>query len=706
MLALRPASLIERLPRLAPRRKAAPDETSWSLLPRRAQIYVAAVVVGGTAALMAQFPFALPRPVEFILVVVTACLTAAWKVNLLLPLRSGSTLSVSSAPKFMALLLLGAQPAVMVAVAAALTQCTYKVKQAYPLYRTIFSVTAEALTMAATGLVYVWLGGATGPLDVLSIAKPLVGAIATYFVVNTGLIAAAIALSTGRGVADVWWNDFLWSGVTFMVAGTAGAFAAVVVSRGEHWAAVLLVAPLYLTYRAYRVVLDRFLDQQRHMTDIARMHEQTVAALGQAHDAERALADEKNRLAVALVQMTRLEEQEHHLLEREQAARASAEEANRVKDQFLAIVSHELRTPLNAILGWADMLRMGALDRPSRGRAIQTIFDSANRQAQLIDDLLDVARIMSRKLTLQRTFVDVEEVVRAAVQALQPIAVERQLQVAIDAEACIGVVYGDRARLQQVVWNLLSNAMKFTDAGGSIGLRLRRKDDRVELVVSDTGRGISPEFLPFVFEPFRQADGTTTRAQGGLGLGLSIVKHLVEAHGGIITASSEGERRGAAFTVTLPRAALSANPPDIAAAAALDGRDVALTSLDGISVLVVDDDDDSREVVTVQLRTAGARVVSAASAAEALDRLQHERVDVLLADIAMPGEDGHGLIRKVRTMPAPTATIPAAAVTAFTRREDRQRALESGFQLHIAKPVDAQALVEAVATLAGSRPLS
>jgi signal transduction histidine kinase/CheY-like chemotaxis protein len=689
------------------RRSVPRDETSWGLLARRAKLYVVAVVLSGSAALITEFPLEYPNPAAFGLMLAIAGLTAAWKVNLLMPLRSGSTLSVSSAPKFMALLLLGPQHAMVVAVVAALTQCTYRVKQAYPLYRTIFSVTAEALTMAATGLVYVWLGGVVGPVDISLAAKPLVGAIATYFAVNTSLIATAIALSTGRRIADVWWNDFLWSGVTFMVAGTAGAVAAVVVSRGDHWAALLLVGPLYLTYRAYRVVVNRFLDQQHHMTEMSRMHEQTVSALALAHDAERALGDEKNRLAVALVQMTRLEEQLQHLLEREQAARASAEQANRAKDQFFAIVSHELRTPLNAILGWAELLTMDKLDDASRGRAAHVIVDSANRQVQLIDDLLDVARIMSGKLRLQRAFVDVEEVVRAAVQALQPAAAERQLRVAVEAEASIGLVYGDRARLQQVACNLLSNAMKFTDPGGSIDVSLRRHDDRVEIVVSDTGRGIAAEFLPSVFEPFRQADGTTTRAQGGLGLGLSIVKHLVEAHGGSITAASEGANRGAAFTVTMPLAVLSANLPHIATTdSTLEQQDADAASLDGISVLVVDDDENSREVVAVQLETAGARVVTAASAAEALDRLQGEPVDVLLSDIAMPHEDGYSLIRKVRAMGPPVGSIPAGALTAFTRRQDRQHAVDSGFQLHLAKPLDAQALVKAVEALVASRLLA
>ena len=695
-----------RLPRLTFRSRGERNETSWDVLTWPAQAYVLTVIVGGTAALIALFPLAYPQPGWFALVLALACLTAAWKVNLLRPLGSGSTLSVSCAAKFMALLLLGPQQALVIAVAGALTQCTYRPKRPYPLYRTIFSVTAEALTMAATGLVYGWLSGSTAALgDVSQLARPLVGAIGTYFLINTGLVAGAIALSTNRRLVDVWWNDFLWSGVTFMVAGTIGAIAAVVVARGEHWVALLLLAPVYLTYRTFQAFLGRFMTQQRHMAAMARMHAETVAALAQAHAAERALAQEKERLATALAEMTRLEEGRHQLLDREQEARAAAEEANRVKDQFLAIVSHELRTPLNAILGWADMLRSGKLEGASTDRASQIIFDNAKRQAQLIEDLLDVARIMSRKLRLQRTFVDMEEVVRSAVQALQPMADARQLQISVDAEASPGLVYGDHARLQQIACNLLSNAMKFTEEGGSIRVRLRRSDDRVELAVTDTGRGIPAEFLPSVFEPFRQADGSTTRAHGGLGLGLSIVKHLVEAHGGTVAAASAGENRGATFTVTLPLVILSSNLPDTSEmAAALQHTESDAAPLDGISVLVVDDDEDGREIVKAQLESHAARVVTAASAAEAFDRVQRERVDVLLADIAMPGEDGYTLIRRIRALPERgVAAIPAAALTAFTRREDRQHAIESGFHLHLAKPVEAQALVNAVAALAARR---
>ena len=700
----RSAALIDRVrfSRPAVEPGVTPSNMSWDLLPQAARLYVALVVIVGTAALVAFVPHTFPQPGLAAALVGAVCLTAAWNVNLLIPLGSGSTLSVSCAAKMMALLLLGPQHAVYIAGVGALAQCTYKVKQRYPLYRTVFSVTAEAITMGATGIAYTMLGGTSGPLDMLMLAPPLVGAVATYFLFNTGLVAGAIALSTSRRFVDVWRNDFLWSGVTYMVAGGVGAMAAIVIERGQHWVAILLLAPVYLTYRTYHLFLGRFEDQQRHMTEMRRMHRETVEALSQAHEAERALANEKERLAIALADMTRLEEVREQLLGREQAARASAEEANRLKDQFLAVVSHELRTPLNAILGWADMLRSGKLDGMRRDRASQIIFDSAKRQAQLIDDLLDVARIMSGKLRLERMLVDVEEVVRAALQVMQPTADAKQLQIRVEAGPSLGLVYGDRARLQQIAWNLLSNAIKFTDDGGSICVRLGRQDDVLEFSITDTGHGIPPEFLTSVFEPFRQADGTTTRLHGGLGLGLSIVKHLVEAHSGAVSAQSSGEGKGATFVVRLPVVTLSANVPSHDALIAGEAAGPLPQSLNGVSVLVVDDDDESRQVVAAHLEGHQAVVLTAASAAQAFDLLQREHVDVLLADIAMPGEDGYTLIRRIRALTAPhIASIPAAALTAFARNEDRQQALQAGFQLHLTKPIDAHTLISAVARLGG-----
>ena len=671
----------------------------WTALPRAARIYVSLVIVAGATALVMSFPRTFPQPALFAVLTVFACVTSVWKVNLPITVANGSTLSVSYAANLMSLLLLGAPHAVLIAAAGAWTQCRYKAKAPYPGYRTVFSVAAAASTMAATDVVYGWMGGSL-PISTFPGAKPLVGAIGTYFLVNTGLVAGAIALSSNRTFSETWRRDFLWSAASFIVAGTAGAVAAVVVQRGDHWMAVVLVAPIYLTYRSYELFAGRLEDQKRHTEEIRGLHKETVAALEQARGAERALAEEKERLAVALAEKTRLEEQQHQLLVREQTARGNAEEANRLKDQFLAIVSHELRTPLNAILGWSEMLGKRPFEGALRDRALRGISDSARRQARLIEDLLDVARIASGKLRLERTFVNLGDVVRDALLAAQPSAAAKRIRVSFESEPWTAKVFGDRVRLQQVASNLIANAVKFTETG-TVQVRLRRDGQDAELSVADTGQGIPPDFLPWVFELFRQADGSTTRVHSGLGLGLSIVKSLVEAHDGSVTVHSEGEGRGATFVVRLP-VAVWERPGNPAVAEESTPPEREVPSLDGIRVLVVDDDEQSREVVAAHLSERRAAVLTAKSAAEAFALLQRERVDVLLADIGMPGEDGYSLIRRIRALSPPaTASIPAAALTAFAREEDRALALSAGFQMHLAKPIDSSALIAAVATLKG-----
>ena len=637
----------------------APARPGWRTLPIAAQFYVAAVIALGAIALVAFFPREYPHPVLFATLLAFACVTSIWKVNLPIALTNGSTLSVSYAANLMCLLLLGPAHAVVIAAAGAWMQCSYKAKHFDPLHRAVFSTASAVLTMAATSLVYGWLGGLLTPVHFSQLPRPLVGAIATYFLVNTSLVAGAIALSTRRPFASTWGRDFVWSGSSFMVAGSAGAFAAVVVARGDHWTAMLVVAPIYLTYRTYQLFVGRLADEKRHKEEVQR------------------------------------------LLESEQAARASAEEANRLKDQFLAVVSHELRTPLNAILGWADMLHRGTLQTAQRERAYRTICDSARRQAELIEDLLDVARITSGKLRLDQHLVDLRDVVRDALQVVKPGAEVKGIRVAVDLDPAAVFVHGDDARLQQIASNLLSNAVKFTSAGGAVQVRLTRAGHSAQFAVVDTGQGISPAFLPWVFEPFRQADGSTTRVHSGLGLGLSIVKNLVEAHGGTVTAESSGEGCGATFTVRLP-IAVGADVRGSIADGALPVEDLGqeMPSIDGVSVLVVDDDEQSRDVVAAHLHGWNAAVLTASSASEALEMLRSQRVDVLLADIGMPGEDGYALIEKVRRADAAQlASIPAAALTAFARDEDRQRALQAGFQLHLAKPIDPLSLVVAVANL-------
>ncbi len=613
----------------------------------------------------------LTQPALFLALLLLSCVTSLWKVNLPISLVSGSTLSVSYAANLMSLLLLGTWPATIIGAAGAWAQCTINVKRPYPLHRTVFSVAAEAVTMIATGFVYQRLGGRIGAFDLTALARPLAGAIFTYFIVNTGLVACAIAWSVRRSPIAVWKAEFLWSAASFFVAGTAGAIGAVLVARGHAWTAALMLAPVYLTYSTYRTFVGRLEDQRQH----------------------------RERLANALEDMTRLKEQRHELLQREQSARESAEQANRLKDQFLAIVSHELRTPLNAILGWSDMLHTGDLDSPKHARAVRAIHDSAQRQAQIIDELLDLSRIISGRLRLDRSQVDWPEIIRTALDMARPSAEAKNIQIEAEIVTDAAPFTGDAARLQQIVWNLLTNAVKFTPNGGSVRVRLSRAADRIDLSVADTGEGIAPDFLPSMFEPFRQADGSITRRHGGLGLGLSIARQLVEAHGGTIHAHSDGRGRGSTFVVSLPAGRAMFEPVRTEPATVLPSPPSKL-SLDGARVLVVDDDDAGRDVVTMHLEARAARVVGAASAAEALQILERQQFDVLLVDIAMPEHDGYELIRTIRAMQRPDiAAIPAAALTAFARDEDRRRSLESGFQLHLSKPIEARSLIEAVAAL-------
>ncbi|HSJ99488.1 MAG TPA: ATP-binding protein, partial [Myxococcota bacterium] len=387
------------------------------------------------------------------------------------------------------------------------------------------------------------------------------------------------------------------------------------------------------------------------------------------------------------------------VLEKERAARAEAEAVNRSKDEFVAIVSHELRTPLSAISGWVQLLQGGSLDEAQRSHAIEVIARNTRLQAQLINDLLDVSRMVTGNLRVEMRPVELATVLASAVDAVRPDADKRRVEVFVELQPSAGLVEGDPDRLQQIVWNLLSNAIKFTPAGGRVDVALTSDGKEVALTVCDTGIGISPELLPHIFERFRQGVSTASRSQGGLGIGLALVLHLVELHGGQIDAESGGEGRGACFTVRLPaceqpalRAAADPGTPPVEPAVAGD------EALAGLRALVVDDDDDARELVATVLARAGAAVVTAASAAEALRELDASHPDLLVSDIAMPGVTGLELMQEIRRRRG--ASFPAVALSAYGRAEDRDRALGAGFDFHLVKPVDARALVVAVARAA------
>ncbi len=404
----------------------------------------------------------------------------------------------------------------------------------------------------------------------------------------------------------------------------------------------------------------------------------------------------------AFLRARQAEDDRDQLLVSERAARAEAERANRLKDEFLATLSHELRTPLHAIIGWTQLLKMGRLSREETAEGISAIERNAHAQAQLISDLLDVSRITSGKLRLDVQPVELAAVVEAAVDAILPAATAKGIRVLKQLEPAPEPVQGDPSRLQQVVWNLVNNAVKFTPEHGQIRVMLRRIDAEMEISVVDTGQGISPELLPRIFDRFLQADGSTTRQHGGLGLGLAIAKQLVELHGGTIRAESEGPGTGATLIVTIPLtpAEQPATEREVVdqPATTIDESSNDAVRFDAARILVVDDNTDSRKMLSRVLTDCGAVTTEAASLIEALELIESFQPQVLVSDIGMPGGDGFELIRKLREGLG-AAQLPAIAVTGFAGPEDRRRALQAGYQLHVSKPVDPLELTKAIASL-------
>ena len=417
---------------------------------------------------------------------------------------------------------------------------------------------------------------------------------------------------------------------------------------------------------------------------------QSYERLAFAEDHVTAMRMAANLTAVAIENV--------RLLQRESSARAAAEESNRLKDEFLATVSHELRTPLTAILGWSRMLEAGSISEPIASRAIETIRRNAKAQAQIIDDILDVSRIITGKLYLELHPLELAPVIEAAVNVVRPTAEAKGIQIVVELEPKPMVVTGDSSRLLQVVWNILSNAIKFTPGGGRVFLSTADLGAQVEIRVNDTGQGINREFLPFVFDRFRQADSTSTRQHGGLGLGLAIARHLVEIHGGTIKAESLGDGKGATFSIRLPSfgpSVLSSqaltNKGDSENAFGFDSR------LDGIHILLVDDDVDTLDLLTEALRQQHATVTAVCSAQAAIEAIKISKPDILVSDIAMPGEDGYQLLERIRAMNSDgLLSIPALAITAYAKHEDREAALSSGYQGYLAKPIELSELVKAV----------
>ncbi len=416
------------------------------------------------------------------------------------------------------------------------------------------------------------------------------------------------------------------------------------------------------------------------------------------------LRDSNARLQTEIAERTLAQQRAAELLAREQEARRMVESANRSKDEFLAILSHELRTPLNAILGWSEILRVGEPDRAEVREGIEVIERNARSQARLVEDVLEVSRIICGKVRLQVGPVQLSAVIDAALTSARPTAAAKGIDLRMEIDPSLATIHGDADRLQQVVWNLLSNAIKFTPRGGAVTVRAGQTAGQAVVEVSDTGIGIKEDFLPFVFDRFRQYDGSVTRSHGGLGLGLSITRHLVEMHGGNVTVKSDGDGKGAIFSVYLPLTApefLCAETPVASVCADRPDGGQAVPSLGHCRVLVVDDEADSRRVLVRHLLRAKAEVREADSVAMAMEVLEHWPADVLISDIAMPGEDGYSLLRRLRALDDERLrALPAVALTAFVRAEDQAQALAAGFQTHLSKPFEPAVLLRTVASLA------
>jgi signal transduction histidine kinase/ActR/RegA family two-component response regulator len=496
------------------------------------------------------------------------------------------------------------------------------------------------------------------------------------YAANTSLIAVEKSAKIKESPWNTWRTYYLWTSVTYFAGASAAGIIAILIKTYGFYAVVATVPIILIicfTYQTYLKNIENSIAQ----TEAARLH-----------------VEELSRY---ISELQRSEEERGQLLLRAERARSEAEAANRIKDEFLATLSHELRTPLTSLLGWSSVLRDSSQDEKVLSQGLEAIDRNARVQAQLIDDLLDVSRIVSGKLNLDVRPLDISSVARAAISVVRPAADAKGITLEYWAQPGLGAISADSARMQQIIWNLLSNAVKFTPHGGKIFVRIEQDGPNARVLVRDTGLGIDSKFLPRVFDRFRQADSSTTRSYGGLGLGLAIVRHLVELHGGTVLAESEGPGKGATFSASFPLLAVRAE----AIAHSGEFHIAEMSSLNGLRVLLVDDEPEARQIITTVIARTGASVQSCTSASEALSKLIEWRPDVLLSDIAMPEEDGYSFIGRVRALPKEKGgETPAAALTAYARDEDRRQALAAGYQMHIAKPISAPELVMMIARLA------
>ena len=643
------------------------------------QIYMWSLVTAGAAITLvaiSQLPFSkLDTPFVFLCLMVIASSLVAIRIP-----RVSGRITVADTFVFLTMLLYGGPAAITVSALEGVAATLIISKRPRTiLFNSAILATSTACTV---GVLHLIVGP---PVNVISggfsasFFKAICVMALVQYSANTSLIAIEKASKIKESIWNTWRTYYLWTSVTYFAGASAAGIIAILITTYSFYAVVATVPIILIIVFTYQTYLKN-IENSVAQTEAARLHVE--------------------ELSKYIGELQRSEEARGQLLVRAERARAEAEAANRIKDEFLATLSHELRTPLTSLLGWSSVLREAERDEKVLSQGLEAIDRNARVQAQLIDDLLDVSRIVSGKLNLDVRPLDISSVTRAAINVVRPAADAKGITLDYWAEPGLGAISADSARLQQIIWNLLSNAVKFTSPGGKISVRLEQDGVDARVTIQDTGQGIEPEFLPRVFDRFRQADSSTTRSFGGLGLGLAIVRHLVELHGGTVSAHSDGVNKGARFSATFPLLADRTEPIAVyhsGEMSCFDGR-----SLDGLRVLLVDDEPEARQILSTVITRTGAEVRTCNSASEALAKLAEWRPDVILSDIAMPDEDGYTFIHKVRSLPRDKGgEIPAAALTAYARDADRSQALAAGYQMHIAKPIGAGQLVSMIARLAG-----
>jgi len=638
----------------------------WSLVTAGAAIVLASLYQLQFVALDASF--------IFLCLMVMASSVVAIKIP-----RVSGRITVADTFVFLAMLMYGGSAAILLSALEGVTATLIISKKP----RTILF--NSAILAASTFCTAVALNLIFGPLrkEDFGYTQHFFLAVCTMalvqYIANTTLIAIEKASKIKESTWHTWRTYYLWTSVTYFAGASAAGIIAILISKHGFYAVIATVPIILIICFTYQTYLKN-IEVSVAQTEAVRLH-----------------VEELSRY---ISELQRSEEAREQLLLRAERARNEAEAANRIKDEFLATLSHELRTPLTSLLGWSSVLRESRRDEKVLVQGLEAIDRNARVQAQLIDDLLDVSRIVSGKLNLDVRPLDICSVTRAAINVVEPAAHAKGITLDYWSQPGLGAISADSARLQQIIWNLLSNAVKFTPHGGKINVRVERDGPNATVTVSDTGQGIDPEFLPRVFDRFRQADSSTTRSFGGLGLGLAIVRHLVELHGGTVSADSEGVGKGATFSASFPLLSDRAEPITILHSGEMHASE--FRSLDGLRVLLVDDEIETREIISTVVQRTGAEVKACTSAREALAELMEWRPDVILSDIAMPDEDGYSFIGRVRALPNNQGgATPAAALTAYAREEDRKRALAAGYQMHIAKPIGAGQLVTMIAKLAG-----